>query len=900
MYRIVIDVMKFRLQSALVLLLAVAPLSAQVVQTGIIDGMVVDQAGDPIGGVFLTFESFGVNAQKVSTISDFEGNFRMPGLPPGVYYVTARLEGYVQQARLRVNLRVNQVQRVLVELREGVRQRPPETETVSFSASLYDEPFTGEIPFSANQVYQKRIRWLTEEFFLTPYEPVNDQNSLAGFEVNQLSIEYESIDLSDPVHAEALIRPGHIPFSSLRTRRAFLDSSVQPAGGALEFTSPFQDGDVSAALALDTTSSLNNRDGEFARTDSSGIAGGAMLLLPLPDEAGTIIAQSSASSHDQNRFLEPSEIANHRSLFLAARYLVSPGENSELAIRLMHLEDELQGVNAVSLRQWDGAGGAAGDSLRESDIIAGSYRQRLSDNIIVSYRAAYYRLWHQLGDEQNRETATRRDSAAAILYGGSLNGRWREERSERLDGAAGLGFFLDEITGTHQIRLGAEAEYVEAERLWGFNGGQLLEYRGGDLLFRRYTSSAGGQRGDVSSNDKMTRFSLYADDNWLISERVLLNIGIRFDGTDVENSTDQVVDWNAISPRLGVSFDIFNDSRWIARAGIARYFAPARIGWSLGDPWRVNTVYNQGEADELFLSEAYGISGGYRFGSAATVPPHTDEFFATIEFSPDDALTLSASYIYRRTTDIIDDMDFDTRNGGFRVGEFSRFVPASAVDSTGAAYTYYQRLPGEEGDFSLQRWWDTDERLFRRYDTAFLRADWRFSQNLVLRGRYSLGRVRGNIGVSGEDVSSRSGVQDTPSRFINAEGYLSSDVRHDARLIALWTGYRGLSAAALISWRSGAPYNRLLYNPDFFSQRHEIFANPRGEAYRLDDQLTIDFKIEMPFELEKGRLMIGVMIKNLLDDAPVVAVEERDVAAFGQSLAAGLPRTVSLLLRYQF
>src|ERR1044072_5530694 len=60
---------------------------------GTIDGKVVNESGQPLAGagVFVRTINAGVNR---STITDMDGNFRVNGLEPGLYYVTANTPAY--------------------------------------------------------------------------------------------------------------------------------------------------------------------------------------------------------------------------------------------------------------------------------------------------------------------------------------------------------------------------------------------------------------------------------------------------------------------------------------------------------------------------------------------------------------------------------------------------------------------------------------------------------------------------------------------------------------------------------------------------------------------------------------------------------------------------------------
>ena len=80
--------------AALLILLLVSALSfSQSRETGAITGKVTDEQGAPLPGVSLTLQGEKLMGSRV-TVSDANGDFRYPALPPGTYSVTASLAGF--------------------------------------------------------------------------------------------------------------------------------------------------------------------------------------------------------------------------------------------------------------------------------------------------------------------------------------------------------------------------------------------------------------------------------------------------------------------------------------------------------------------------------------------------------------------------------------------------------------------------------------------------------------------------------------------------------------------------------------------------------------------------------------------------------------------------------------
>src|SRR5262249_35014495 len=89
------------------------------------------------------------------------------------------------------------------------------------------------------------------------------------------------------------------------------------------------------------------------------------------------------------------------------------------------------------------------------------------------------------------------------------------------------------------------------------------------------------QLGDTSYTIMNPTYGAFFQDNWTLTRKLTLNLGIRYDletgtsNTDVPNPIqpgDRPLDPNNIAPRVGFAYDIHGNGRSVLRGGIGRYY----------------------------------------------------------------------------------------------------------------------------------------------------------------------------------------------------------------------------------------------------------------------------------------------------------------------------------------
>jgi hypothetical protein len=96
------------------MLMVLSPLAfSQSKSTGAITGTVYDDTGEALPGVSVTLTSPSMLGER-TTVTDVEGAYRFPAIPPGVYAVRAELQGF--GTVIQENIRVTTTLRLTVDL----------------------------------------------------------------------------------------------------------------------------------------------------------------------------------------------------------------------------------------------------------------------------------------------------------------------------------------------------------------------------------------------------------------------------------------------------------------------------------------------------------------------------------------------------------------------------------------------------------------------------------------------------------------------------------------------------------------------------------------------------------------------------------------------------------------
>jgi hypothetical protein len=315
------------------------------------------------------------------------------------------------------------------------------------------------------------------------------------------------------------------------------------------------------------------------------------------------------------------------------------------------------------------------------------------------------------------------------------------QKSSRQTIQADMTYFAEDFLGEHDIKFGAQftkgrgnwmggyfQNYVNftypAGGWWGYDTGRInIDY----LLGYTWYANNAIQDGLVFYNNKDTlnpfltvrtadSLGFFFDDQWSVTDRLTLNLGIRYDRMTTKygegkvydfvsspeeingpppvlrsrESTDNIFDFKTFSPRIGFTYQLTGDGKTALRASYGRYYMPMAVEFlrRFGPdmplvnrayqfymiPWDIVDANNNGfieiyrfDGNPSELAEAvreiYGrdpieesfsqMDPSWELNVADGVKDmYTDQISVNIEREILDNFSISGTYIYKRSSNL--------------------------------------------------------------------------------------------------------------------------------------------------------------------------------------------------------------------------------------------------------
>jgi len=773
--------------------------------TGTIEGTVTDQTGAVLPGVAVSLKSVETGIVRM-VLSDDRGIFRAPLLAVGHYDVSVEFTGFTKFEQTAIALTVGQTLQLNIRLSvAGTTQAVSVTEEVPVVeatrtqvSSTIDDRAVANLPVNG--------RNFIDFVLLTPgvtRDVRAGDISFAGQRGTMNSLVIDGADNNNTFFGQATGRTGsgRAPFQF--SQDAVKEFQVNSNGYSAEFGRA--GGAVINVVTKSGTNDLHGTGFWFYR-DKSLNANDVINKVAVPPRgrspyhfnqfgasAGGPIVKDKAFffvNYDGQRntvqnivFLNlpattPSDAATQSAIQRLSPLANSWNRTQNQDTFLGKGDWQFSTNHHVSLRynhqNYTGGGGEAGgpqnafehtgDSLVKTDTLNGSVSSILTNRLFNEFRAQYAR-------DKEPGAANSANPEATILEGGQTVMTIGRNFFSPRETTIKRGQFADNlslIAGRHNFKFGGD---LNADRILNFFPGNFSgSYRFNTLAgFTSGRPTAAGERyvqafaGEgttgATTRPNMTEFAGFFQDDWRVSNRLTLNLGVRYDMQRVaqpttKNPSPQLaaagidtskipIDKNNFAPRVGLAWrPVSNSDRFVVRAGYGIFFARTpsiMVGTAhSNNGLNVQTITFTGNAVPTYPNKFDSMPAG----ATAPLPtifvfdknyvsPYTQQGNLAVEYGLSNDVSVTVTYLGVRGVHL-------QRSHDLNVG-----IPTDTpITVAGEGRTLvYKRFPTARRFTAFDRLIAFESTANAIYHGMTIQVNKRYSRNIQLSGAYTWSKV---------------------------------------------------------------------------------------------------------------------------------------------------------------
>jgi len=914
-------------------------------QTGSIMGTVTDSDGVDMPGVTVTLKSDALVLRQKTTVSNVNGVYRFPSLPPGTYEVSFALEGMGSVIRKGIEVSTNNTARIDVKLQLKTIQEQivvqGKTPTVDSQSTVKTANIDGDMLFSLPSV-----RTIGSFFNMTP--GVFDDTAFGSSERDN-AYQVDGVSLNDPV---------------IGTQGVFLNTdimeemSVQTGGISAEF------GGASGAVINVVTKSGGNK--------FSGSASMFYNQESFQSDNTTGTALEGSTSGDDYRF-EPSftlggPVIKDKLWFFSSMSMV---KQAQLIAGFPY--DKEEDVPAITTQYFPYIKLTLQPSQADKLVLSYQFTDRIRNNRGASQFNTEAQTWdqkspnHIVNAQWSKTFGTNMygnlkasvvkggfntyahtmepysyDSATG-LYGLYEKGAGSDRRNVRdryqfnLDATA----FVDNLAGAHELKFGAE--YMIGYNEWKINYFGDADSNGLINMGRYYDGGPWLAVWRLPFDQKQRTFktSAFLQDNWNLTKNITLTLGLRYEkqkGTipkQNENETPwywlpdwygdtylidrrvtetmNVVDWESLSPRLGLIYDIFSNGKTLLKGTYSKIYSELNIQWYNGLNPNTQGLYF-GAYDPANPSEIVYPYGQYLpvtnvlgYGDYDFKAPLTEEYTVTLEHEVFEDWSISGRYISKVGKNMVEDvnanaLDMDALMAGELVWKnYEQVYVTDPFD--GNQVEFWNQL---DTTIITEMYSVNPPQAERKFTGIEFILNKRFSKGYTLNLSYVYSKTDGLISTEFNATTGLGGFFNNPNPHVNSIGRLEGERRHQVKLIGMVKGPWGINLSTNMQLYSGRRYTRQVSSSDLGLSLNQgnttVNAEPRGSR-GLPSRTIIDFKIEKTINISNFRVSVFADVFNVLNQGKATQVWTRSSGGsfdFEEMTAINAPRFFRLGAKIDF
>jgi hypothetical protein len=923
-------------------------------QTGVISGRVTDEGGILLPGVAVTIASPALIQRIKSTVTSANGIYRFVLLPVGNYEVTFELSGFKKLVKTGVNVALRATTTVNAALEPATVQ---ETVTVVGEKPVIDVKSTTIATNFTLDMLQKvpsaRDPWVLME--MTPGMVMNAQN-VGGSESGSQSSGYShgtlrsqtQYNLDGITVTDAAMNGASAMYFDFDS---FAEISIETGAHAVDTQSS------GVVLNMITKSGGNKLSGGisvYAEPDLKFIQANNIPDTPEYEDVG--FGNPTKYVYDYGADLGGPIIKDKLWFYLAARrteinrYIIGyelDGQPATAYADLFHWTAKLTGQLSKNNRimAWLNY-----DNKAEPNRDAGprrppetTYYQNspswifhvedtwtLSPNLLLTFKVGGYDMWWQTAPQPSVDM----NKPAVLIYYSEPYRRMYEDAyyqyskyySNRYSYTAFADYFADDVLGgNHEIKLGFEYQNTPFHTDRNFPGNHTLYFdypdRTGSYRVWTFRQIQWSQTNQI--------YSGFLQDVFSLKKHLTINLGLRFDSTHMHNNESNaegnmwteyytertgepvathspamknVVAWNVLYPRIGLTYDLFNDASTVFKLNLSRYsyqvsYDPAyRIiatsYWEVDYSWDDVNEDAQAQTNELGSIRYMNIAEKYTIDSELKAP-YIDEAVLGVERKLTNDIGVSLNFIARQTKNL-----FYPYNRA--IDPVADYTAIPVVDpgpdgvygtpddgGTANVYSLDEDLVGE-----IDYYVTTREGYKESYLGAELVLRKKFSHNWLAQASVTYGRSNVKLPITA--------VNDPNNRVFNDDVVAWNDAPWIIKIIGSYELPFGITFGGFFNYRSGMPAQRYYYYEDVNQDAVNLEFEKFG-THRYPNLAILDLRLSKVFRTRKiGSFEVMADVFNTFNSYTTLAWVNESYDNYHTPTTVLAPRILRLGLKWQF
>jgi outer membrane receptor protein involved in Fe transport len=910
-------------------LLAAHPAFAQRI-TGSLVGTVRDTSGAVLPGVTVALRGEKIVGVQNGTTNE-SGFYRFIGLPPGSYELRFERPGFATLRREAVRVSVGATTEIEAELKVS---EVAEEVTVVGDTPVVDTQ-TNQVSANFDKDWVRSAPIARFSFFDLINAAPGVSRSWSGSTISTVfgsggdenSYQIDGTNLTSPVDGTAVPWPNPDAIEEVEVLSLGAPAEYGDASGAVfnvvirQGTNQFH-GDLNVHLQTDGLTGRNTTDEQddgFPFHREKYHDGSVQLAGPiLKDNLWFFASYQYVRDYKAQARVDPSLYSRDHinRVFGKLNWQIKPGHTLAFGYH-----DDF-GVNYP----------APFPNASPSNVGVGRYKNPtpnlmytgvLSDKTVVEARVSGFFGDFSYGplEDRPRNEPVFYDLDTSQYSGGLFS--WGNSKQPRQGATVKVSHFADEfLGGSHDFRFGVQAFGGGVDdALLAYNDFIFIyTYTGGDGMSRQLAYGYDYQ--PYSYGGTASGVGAFVDDTFRPSDRLTLNLGLRYDhkraripellvpdqqgnpsGESVPSRS--LYTWNVVAPRVGFNFKLTKDGRTVLRAHYGRYYraiAAGEYGSNIGVSPQVTLAGVYDLVAGIFVdpvasqrSENLGVGANYR-------NPYTDQFTAGLERQLRPDLALGIHYVHKRGRNLA--AWRDVRG----VYEDAVYVDDQGEDATGQSFVV-KRLVSDPAD-----------RFFEQTNPPQMKTDIHAVTAEVTKrmsGGWQAGASYTYLHTRGLMPWNKAGPRDpgyaslvfsdfgqNPNDFVNASGRLPAERPHAVTLQLVAELPFGFMVGANYSYQTGRNWVRQVRVPGLgFPSAAIVQAEERDGRRRLPSLSLLDLRLQKTIKLG-GRarvVLLGDLLNAFNEDAPEGLLSRIGTSPdFGVGRSFVLPRRLMLGAKLTF